>query len=294
MSPSPKLWSVSVTAKPLHIDAFAAAIDADALSLSAFAKPRGKTAKAEALYGSPPNAAVFTARLAVAAAMLKVRAPKPIIREIPNLDWLEKVAGDFPPLPIAHWTIHGARHKNAIANPRYALQIDATSAFGTGEHPTTRGCLILLDKHLKITSPHYMLDMGCGSGILAMACAKTSACTAIGIDLDPQSVGTAKDNIAKNGLRMRVAIARGNGYNANLVRRYAPYNLIMANIFARPLAHMAKDLKRNLRPGGLVILAGLLTSQANLVLSAHRAQGLYLRRRLKIGEWTILALKRRQ
>lgn len=137
-----------------------------------------------------------------------------------------------------------------------------------------------------------MLDMGCGSGILAMAAAKGNAMRAIGIDLDPQSIVTAKENIVRNGLQQRVRVALGNSYRANLVRKNGPYDLIMANIFAKPLAHMAKDLAKHLKPGGTAILAGLLTPQANMVIAAHRAQRIRLTHRLKIGEWTILALKR--
>jgi ribosomal protein L11 methyltransferase len=292
MALSPRLWSASLTAKPQHIDLFADALDCDALSLSTLAKPRSKTATAEALYKEKPGGAALTARLAIAATVAKTRAPKLIIKQMPPLDWLEKVAQDFPPLPIANWVIYGTQHKDAIADPRRALEINASSAFGTGEHPTTRGCLMLLAQHLKKSAPRNMLDMGCGSGILAMAAVKGRACRAIGIDLDPPSVTLAKENIARNGLQQKMRAALGNGYRANLVSAHGPYDLIMANIFAKPLAHMAKDLRKHLKPGGTAILAGLLTHQANMVLAAHRAEGLYLKRRLVIGEWTILALQR--
>jgi ribosomal protein L11 methyltransferase len=174
-----------------------------------------------------------------------------------------------------------------------ALQIDATNAFGTGEHPTTRGCLRLFEAELK-RRKHLtrMLDIGCGSGILAMAFAKRTHGQAVAVDLDPVSVMIAAHNRNTNSLRKNVRLAQSNGYRAAVVKQHAPYDIIMANIFARPLSQMAKDLYRHLRPGGIAILAGLLNHQANQVINAHRLQGMELIRWQRDGEWTILALKR--
>lgn len=139
--------------------------------------------------------------------------------------------------------------------------------------------------------PRSMLDMGCGSGILAMAYTKITHGKAVGVDLDPASVEIAQSNIRANGLGASMRVALGNGYNSPLVRQHKPYDLIMANIFAGPLCEMANDLKKHLKPEGVAILSGLLKHQANRVISAHRMQGLRLIRHTKLGEWSILAFK---
>jgi ribosomal protein L11 methyltransferase len=133
--------------------------------------------------------------------------------------------------------------------------------------------------------------MGCGSGILAMAAAKLCHAPALGIDCDPVSVAIATQNARLNGVAAGTRFERSLGYRSQTVKERAPYDLILANIFAVPLCRMAKDLKRHLAPKGHAILAGLLTQQANAVVAAHRAQGLYVVDRRIDGEWTILLLQ---
>jgi ribosomal protein L11 methyltransferase len=288
------LWSAAFTAPSGAAAALADAFGDEALSLSIMAPPRTGSAGVEAIFAAPPDVGTLRARLELLAALNGVKAPQLVVRELPKLDWLKKVSEDFPPLPIARWVVFGAQHRAAATrHHKIPLQIDATSAFGTGEHPTTRGCLLMLDWVLKRggvpqSRDLTMLDMGCGSGILAMGFSKATHGKAIGVDLDPDSVIIAGNNIRANGLRDRMRVALGNGYNAPLVRRHKPYDLIMANIFAGPLCRMAYDLGRHLKPGGVAILSGLLTSQANRVIAAHRRQGLRLVRHMKLGEWSVL------
>lgn len=265
------------------------------VAVSVMAPPRKPTAEVEALYDKEPDKAALNAvraKLAVLAALHKVKTPLLRVAKIGNLDWLKKVAADFPPLAIGCWTVYGSAHKKAAGGKRRGLQIDATNAFGTGEHPTTRGCLLMLERVLKKGhKPEDMLDIGCGSGILAMAFAKASKRQAVAVDLDPASVAIAQGNVRQNGLQAFVQVGNSRGYASKLVQRHAPYGLIMANIFARPLCEMAKDLKRNLRPGGFAILSGILNHQANAVVAAHRQQGLVLVERMRQGEWTVLSMR---
>jgi ribosomal protein L11 methyltransferase len=288
------LWSASFAVAPEAADILSGAMGDEALALTVMSPPRAHKADVEAIFDAPPDPAALQMRLAILAVLNGVATPQLTIKALPKLDWLKKVAEDFPPLPIGRWIVYGAQHRRIAAlNHRIGLQIDATSAFGTGEHPTTRGCLMLLDGLLKRGfKPGSMLDMGCGSGILAMACAKACHRRAAGVDLDQDSVEIAKNNIRANGLRDYVRIARGNGYHTPLARHEAPYDLIMANIFAGPLCRMAYDLKRHLCPGGMAILSGLLTPQANRVIAAHRMQGLRLVRHMRVGEWSVLAFRR--
>ena len=293
------LWRVSFDAPPAAAETLAELLGAQALAQSLAIPPRRPTASVELLFDREPDAATLTAQMAVLATMIAIDPPPLAIAPVPKLDWLRKVAQDFPPLRIARWTVHGAQHRDKVPDRRFALQIDATSAFGTGEHPTTQSCLRLLDAILR-HAPHdaakgryrRMLDIGCGSGILALAFAQATRGHAVAVDLDPDAVAIAAGNARVNGLRRHVQTGWSNGYRARLVGNNAPYDLIMANIFAGPLSRLAKDLKRHLRPGGTAILSGILQHQANRVLAAHRMQGLYLRRHLRVGEWSALALTR--
>ena len=277
----------------MQADAIADLIDEHALSLAVLSPPRQARATIEAIFNFKLDLREINARLAIFEKLNAVSLPKAILCAAPNFDWLKKVAQDFPPLRIGRWTIHGALHRDKVVNRLLALQIDATNAFGTGEHPTTHGSLLILDKILKGGfRPIRMVDIGCGSGILAMGCVRATQAHAVAIDLDQDSVQIAANNIRANGLSSKIRVGRSCGYAATLVRKHAPYNLIMANIFARPLCRMAHDLKNNLSPGGIAILSGMLTVQANSVIAVHRAQGLTLVEHVKIGEWSVLALKR--
>lgn len=286
------LWLLTLSVPFRVADAVGEALGGEAVALTVIAPLRKESAEVEALYDQEPDSGELQMKLVVLAMALDFPVPHATVRPVPKLDWLKKVAQDFPPLRIARWTVHGALHRDKVSSRRHALQIDATNAFGTGEHPTTRGCLLMLDRLLKTGfRPCRMADIGCGSGILAMGCVQASRGAAVAVDLDPDSVLIAKGNVRGNGLGAKIRVARGRGYVGPLVREAAPYDLIMANIFADPLCRMAKDLKANLAPGGVAILSGLLTSQAKKVVGAHRMQGLALIDHKIIGEWSILMLK---
>jgi ribosomal protein L11 methyltransferase len=287
------LWLVNITLPAQAAEFVADALGEDAVAVTVLAPPRQAKATVEAIYDHEPVQSEMAARLEILAAVFDISLPAFTIRAAPSLDWLKKVAEDFPPLKIARWTVHGAMHRDKVPNRLFALQIDATNAFGTGEHPTTRGCLLMLDQILKTGfRPRHMADIGCGSGILAMGCVQGARSRAVAVDLDQDSVQIALNNVRANGLSDKIRVMCSRGYVSPVLRRAAPYDLIMANIFARPLSQMAKDLKKNLRPGGMAILSGLLTTQANMVIAAHRMQGLALVRHMKLGEWSVLALKR--
>ena len=291
-----KLWVARVIVPHENAEIFTSPFEEASLALTVYAPPRLPTARIEAIYDSPPDKAALITQLALIALLNQISSPTLDIEEIPKLDWLKKVAADFPPLPLARWVVHGAQHRRKVPDHRSALQIDATSAFGTGEHPTTHGCLILLDGLLRKESfaPRQMLDMGCGSGILAMAWAqerKGRRGRAVAVDLDPESVVVSRGNVRINGLQSKIKVGMSRGYTSGLVQQNGPYDLIMANIFAGPLSHMAADLRQHLKKGGYVILSGLLSYQANRVISAHRMQGLKLEKRLNLGEWVILLLR---
>jgi ribosomal protein L11 methyltransferase len=209
---------------------------------------------------------------------------------LPERDWLAENRRAFPPLRIGRFFLHGSHHPGRPPPGAIDIEIDAATAFGTGEHPSTRGCLLALDdlarRRRRFRRP---LDMGTGSGVLAIAAAKGLRGRALGSDIDCGAARVARHHVRRNGLAGRVRIVCAPGYRSRTVRR-SRYDLILANILARPLALMARDLKRALAPGGVAVLAGLLARQEPLVLSAHRAQGLALQRRLLIEGWSTLIL----
>jgi ribosomal protein L11 methyltransferase len=173
------------------------------------------------------------------------------------------------------------------------LRLDAGLAFGSGEHASTRGCLMALERVAARRRPRRVLDLGTGSGILAIAAAKRLRVPVLATDLEPWSVRVAADNARLNGVAPLVRAVLADGWRNRVVRARAPYDLVFANILARPLCAMAGDLAAHLAPGGTAILAGLLGAQARMVLAAHRRAGLRLAARLDVAAWTTLVLCRR-
>jgi ribosomal protein L11 methyltransferase len=176
---------------------------------------------------------------------------------------------------------------------RTVLVLDAGIAFGSGEHASTRGCLIAFARATKDRRPmRRVLDLGTGSGILAMAAAKRRRRKVLATDIEPWSVRVAAQNATMNGVGSLVRARHADGWGERHVRAGRPYDLVFANILARPLCAMARHMARGLAPGGTAILAGLLGTQARMVLAAHRRHGLRLERALPVGPWTTLVLRK--
>ncbi len=197
----------------------------------------------------------------------------------------QEIGGDFliRPTHIAPRPTYG----------RTVLVLDAGIAFGSGEHASTRGCLIAFARAAKDRRRmRRVLDLGTGSGILAMAAAKRRHRKVLATDIEPWSVRVAEQNARMNGVGKLVRARLADGWGERHVRAGRPYDLVFANILARPLCAMAKQLARGLAPGGTAILAGLLGTQARMVLAAHRRHGLRLERALPVGPWTTLVLRK--
>jgi len=228
--------------------------------------------------------------LAVAAGVTGIAAP---LERAPTQaeGWLARVYSAFPEQKIGkHFAVRGTHLASPHLSSRVTLTLDAGLAFGSGEHGSTRGCLLALER-IAYRKPHKIIDMGCGSGILAMAAAGLLRRRVLAVDNDPWSVRVTAQNAALNGLRGRVAPRLGHGWQAGAVGRAKKFDLIFANILARPLCLMARDLASHLAPGGTVILAGLLIGQMRMVLAAHRRQGLRLETILREGDWATMVLR---
>jgi ribosomal protein L11 methyltransferase len=206
--------------------------------------------------------------------------------------WLARVYDGFPEQLIGNrFAVRGTHVTEPPAPGRITLWLDAGLAFGSGEHGSTRGCLRALET-VAHRRPPRILDMGCGSGILAMAAARLLHRPALAVDIDPWSVRVTQQNARLNRLAPRLRARRGNGWQEAAVRRGAQFDLVFANILARPLCLMARHLAAHLAPGGTAILAGLLDTQARAVLAAHRRHGMRLERVLREGSWTTLVLRK--
>ncbi len=205
--------------------------------------------------------------------------------------WLARTQSSFPEQRVGQrFAIRGTHLPPATVPGRFTLMLDAGVAFGSGEHNSTRGCLRALER-IAHRRPNRILDLGCGSGILAMAACRLLHRPVIATDIDRWSVRVARENAIANGLRGQIQCWLATGWQPP-ARRHAPYDLVFANILARPLCAMAVDLSKHLAPGGTAILAGLLKSQARMVLLAHRRVGLVLDRQLDEGEWSTLVLRK--
>ena len=203
--------------------------------------------------------------------------------------WLSRVYAAFPEQLVGkRFAVRGTHVGQRRRAGRVTLTVDAGLAFGSGEHGSTRGCLRALER-VAHCRPRRVVDMGCGSGILAMAAASLLRRRVLAVDNDPWSVRVTSQNAALNGLRGRVSARLGEGWRN--VKRGAKFDLVLANILARPLCSMARHLAAHLAPGGTVILSGLLASQVPMVLAAHRRHGLRLVRVLREGEWATMVLR---
>ena len=212
-------------------------------------------------------------------------------RSIAAEGWLARTQSSFPEQRVGkRFAIRGTHLGASPSRGRITLVLDAGVAFGSGEHGSTRGCLRALER-IAYRRPRRILDLGCGSGILAMAAAKLLNRRVLATDIDKWSVRVARDNAAANALRTRMRCRLAAGWQPAAYRN-APYDLVFANILARPLCAMATSLAANLAPGGTAILAGLLDWQVNLVLTAHRRAGLVLHSAIREGTWMTLILRK--
>lgn len=235
--------------------------------------------------------AELTAALALAAALTGVDAA-PRRAAVPAEGWLARTRAAFPEQVIGRrFAIRGTHLSGAPLPGRVTLMLDAALAFGSGEHGSTRGCLLALERAAR-RRPRRVLDLGTGTGILAMAAARLLHRRVAAVDIDPWSVRVARQNAALNQLAPLVRVWRADGWRDRRVRAGGPYDLVLANILARPLCLMARDLAAQLAPGGTVILAGLLATQARQVLAAHRRRGLRLAAVIQEGAWATLLLRR--
>ncbi len=238
-----------------------------------------------------PDMADIERQIGYAASEVAIAQPDYTLELLPAHDWVDEVQKNFQPIEAGRFFVHSSFYEGAIPHGKIPLHINASRAFGTGEHQTTSGCLEALSMLAKQYHFARMLDMGCGTGILSIAMAKLFHNPVVAVDINPVSVGITQDNIAKNRIGGFITARVSDGYRNPIIAAQAPYDLIVANILADPLITFAPQLAANLASGGVAVLSGLLHSQENAVLHAHHKHGLHLWKRIRKDQWSVLLLR---
>jgi ribosomal protein L11 methyltransferase len=282
--PAGRLETVFVDVPEAARDAYEAALASTCRSVGLFHDEARALWRVEGVRDAGEGDATLDLALALAGAASGITAPLGR-RATETGGWLARVYAGFPAQRIGRFALRGTHLPPARTPGAITLVLDAGVAFGSGEHGSTRGCLWSLER-IAYRKPLRILDLGTGSGVLAMAAAALLRRRVLATDNDPWAVRAARENARRN--RVPVRAAQGDGWHAPAIRRAGAFDLVFANILARPLCRMARPLARRLAPGGVAILAGLTRDQARMVLAAHRAQGLILRGRHDEGRWTTL------
>ncbi len=244
----------------------------------------------EAYFGHAPDEAAVRALVACAAGEEAAQAAR--FERVETRDWVAASLAGLQCVRAGRFLLHGAHDRAAVRANDIAIEIEAALAFGTGHHGSTRGCLMLLDRLAKRRRPKAVLDIGTGSGVLAIAAAKLFHRQVQAGDIDPVAIAAARANARQNGVACLVRPVAAQGLRHPVLQSGAPYDLVFANILARPLRRLAPAIKNVLKPGGEIILSGLLACDVAGVVSAYRTQGLALVRRLDIDGWATLSMRR--
>jgi ribosomal protein L11 methyltransferase len=243
-------------------------------------EPFGTDATVEALYTEEPDAA-WLARIAGRAVL---------VEPLPDQDWIRHSQEGLPPVRAGRFFVYGAHDAGRVPDGVIAIRIEAGMAFGTGHHETTALCLAALSDLARARRYRHMLDLGCGTGLIAIGAAKLWKRPVLASDIDPVAVAVTKENARGNGAGPLVRAVAADGLINPVLAMSAPYDLIVANILAGPLTRLAPQIIAALAPGGTLILSGLLNNQEDLVLSFYYR--LRLKQRRREGPWSALVLEK--
>lgn len=231
-------------------------------------------------------------RAQVAHAADEETAAAMVFETVAARDWVRASLDGLAPVAAGRFVVHGSHDRARIAVNRTGIEIEAALAFGTGHHGTTRGCLMLLDDVLHRTRPRSVLDLGTGTGVLAIAAAKVLRRSILATDIDGKAVQVARGNARLNGVGELIEAVTAVGLSAPAFKRRAPFDLVLANILANPLRRLAPQVAAHLAPQAMVILSGILPDQLRSVIASYRAQDMALVRHIELEGWSSVLLKR--
>jgi ribosomal protein L11 methyltransferase len=258
-------------------------------AIAAFERPDGRW-DVSIHFADPPDQASI--RNLVGLASSEAVAESIAFDVVDAKDWVAESLQGLVPVRAGRFIVHGAHDRASVPLNKLGIEIEAALAFGTGHHGTTRGCLLLLDQVLRSRKPERVLDLGSGTGVLAIAAAKALKRRVLASDIDPMAALVARDNARLNGVGNLVESICATGFSAAAFGERAPFDLVLANILANPLRQMATAMAAHLAPSAQVILSGLLPHQAMSVIVAYRARGLVLLRHQQIEGWSSLLMQR--
>ncbi|MBN9593992.1 MAG: 50S ribosomal protein L11 methyltransferase [Afipia sp.] len=272
------------------VDAITESYPSHDLAIAAFEAPGGRW-DITMHFGEPPDEDFIRSLVTDAAGA--AAAGSIVFGAVETKDWVKASLADLVPVSAGRFIVHGSHDRDRVPPNKLGIEIEAALAFGTGHHGTTRGCLLLLDQVLNQRTPKRVLDLGSGTGVLAIAAAKALRRRVLATDIDFRSVIVAGENAHLNGVGTLVEAVHATGFHAPDFAANGPFGLVMANILANPLRRLAPDMARHLAPRAFVILSGLLPHQANSVVAAYRGAGLKLLKRIQIDGWSSLLMQRR-
>lgn len=282
---NPPLWKASTRAPLDAVDHLSTLLELTPSpapqAVIVLTHPHEDDAVIEAYYDEAPDGPALTTILGQAVT----------VEALPDQDWVKLSQEGLPPVRAGRFFVYGAHDKGKVPGNTIALGIDAGVAFGTGHHETTSGCLEALDwlRHTRFT-PSNALDVGTGTGVLALAAERLWRIPVVASDIDPQAIDVTRENLRRNGGQMHIRPVVAEGFAHPAIAAGAPYDLVIANILAGPLTQLAPAIRSHTAPGGRVVLSGLLRSQELLVLAFYRSLGFRLARRWRINAWSVLLL----
>jgi ribosomal protein L11 methyltransferase len=271
------------------VDVLAESFDNNDAAIAAFERPDGQWDVTLYFAERPEESAV---RALVALTAGEATAAAIVFDTVEAKDWVKASLEGLAPVSAGRFLVHGQHDRSRVPINKLGIEIEAALAFGTGHHGTTRGCLVLLDHVLRARWPRRVLDLGTGTGVLAIAAAKALRHPILASDIDWRSALVARDNARQNQAGNFVEAIHAPGFSSPKFRLRAPFDLVMANILANPLRRLATPMARHLAPSAFVILSGLLPHQANGVIAAYRTNGLILVKRLQLEGWTSLLMQK--
>jgi ribosomal protein L11 methyltransferase len=281
---NPPLWKASATLAKAEASDLAAVLELEgsAQAVLIVEEPFKDEAVVEALYTEAPDAAILS----------RIAGRAITVAPLPDQDWIKLSQEGLPPVRAGRFFVYGAHDAGRVPHGVIPLKIEAGMAFGTGHHETTALCLAAMSDLAKRRRFHNVLDLGCGTGLLAIGAAKLWRGRVMASDIDPVAVAVTQANARANGEGPNILAVTADGLTHPALAAHAPYDLIIANILASPLTFMAPSIASAMAPRGMAILSGLLRWQENLVLSFYRPHGLVLRQARRDGPWSALVLEK--